>query len=403
MKLLYLRTRYAFNLKAGGSVGHTSGVINAFKKFLNINVVSNDILVGVEDNIDIEKPIKIRFLPSEINELLYNFKIIKYIKQNKYNIIYQRYSGFSFSGAYLSNKYDIPFILEFNSSEIWKIKNWKPTGNLVKIILHYIYNNIIKLPIVSYIENYNLKNSTLIVVVSQVLKDSLVTRGIKKEKILVNPNGIDKDKYNPTIEDKGLQQKYKLENKVILGFIGTFGQWHGAENIVEAYGKLLKSYPEYALKSKLIMIGDGIKMSIIKSIIKKYKIEDNVILTGLIEQSKGPRYLSICNILINATTPNPDGSKFFGSPTKLFEYMAMGKAIISSDMAQMKDILIHNEIAYMVKPGSVADLTISMKVLLDNKNLCYKLGLNARNEVVSKYTWEKHIENIINKLKENNI
>ena len=58
MKILYLRTLYWFGLKAGGSVGHTAGVINAMDKKVRLSVVSNDELWGVNKEITVVKPIK---------------------------------------------------------------------------------------------------------------------------------------------------------------------------------------------------------------------------------------------------------------------------------------------------------------------------------------------------------
>ena len=53
MKILYLRTLYWFGLKAGGSVGHTAGVINAMDKKVRLSVVSNDELWGVDKEITV--------------------------------------------------------------------------------------------------------------------------------------------------------------------------------------------------------------------------------------------------------------------------------------------------------------------------------------------------------------
>ena len=204
---------------------------------------------------------------------------------------------------------------------------------------------------------------------NKVLKDIILKFGVDENKIIVNPNGIDESKYNPQIKCDDVKQKYNLENKIVIGFIGTFGQWHGAENIALAFGKLLKRYPEYKNKAKLFMIGDGIRMSAIKKYILEFGLQENVVLTGLIPQYEGAKFLNACDILINATVPNPDGSEFFGSPTKLFEYMAMGKAIICSDMAQMSEILEHGKTAYMVEPGNIDELATAMKELVDDSEL----------------------------------
>lgn len=395
MKILYLRTLYWFGLKAGGSVGHTAGIINAMDKKVELSVVSNDFLPDVDKDIAIVRPIKIPLVPKDILELFYNFKIIKYCKNLRADAIYQRYNGFSFCGAYIAKKKNIPFVLEFNSSDVWKIKNWKNNDTFLKWIFKTIYYKIFKLPIVSTIEKYNLSNAAHIIVVSEALKNILLKFGVDENKIIVNPNGIDERKYNPQIKCDDIKQKYNLENKIIIGFIGTFGQWHGAENIAMAFGRLLKKYPEYKNKTKLFMIGDGVRMSIVKKHILEFNLQENVVLTGLIPQEQGAKFLSACDILINATVPNPDGSEFFGSPTKLFEYMAMGKAIICSNMAQMSEILEHGKTAYMVEPGNIDELATAMKELVDDGELKQRLGDSARDEVIQKYTWDKHVDKIL--------
>jgi len=218
---------------------------------------------------------------------------------------------------------------------------------------------------------------------------------IPEEKIIVNPNGVDSEKFRPDIRAEHLIEKYRLKHKTVFGFIGTFGQWHGVENIAKAYGELLKNYPEYAEKTRLFLVGDGVKKGEVRQIVNKYGIERNVVFTGLIPQEKAPEYLSVCDILINATVPNPDGSEFFGSPTKLFEYMAMERAIISSNIGQMKEILKDGKTALLVKAGDVKALMLAMKKLADDKALRKHLGKNARKEVIEKYTWDKHVERIL--------
>jgi glycosyltransferase involved in cell wall biosynthesis len=80
--------------------------------------------------------------------------------------------------------------------------------------------------------------------------------------------------------------------------------------------------------------------------------------------------------------------------------MAMGKAIICSDMAQMAEILIHNKTAYMVKPADIDELMNAMKILIDDEKIREVLSKNAREEAVAKYTWDKHVENILEKINE---
>ncbi|MBT3261243.1 glycosyltransferase family 4 protein [bacterium] len=404
-RILYLRTVYWFDLKCGGSVGHTAGVINALDKKIELDVVSNDVLSEVKREIEIIKPIKLKLGIDKLfnlSEILYSIKIIKFFKKpalKKYKAIYQRYSGYSFAGAYLAKKYHIPLILEFNSSDVWKIKNWTTKTNIWRSLLRNLIRKFIRLPIVKCIESYNIRNANLIVVVSQVLKGFLVDYGVKPTKILVNPNGINPEIYTPEINGGKIRKKYFLEDKIIIGFIGTFGQWHGVCEMARAIIRFYEKNLEKADNTKFLLIGDGILFNEVQNLINNSPYKDSVIFTRGVPQEEAPKYLAACDIFLSPHIKNPDGSKFFGSPTKLFEYMGMGKAIIASDLDQIGEILEHKKTAYLVEPGNIEQLADAINILCEDVKLRDSLGENAREEVVAKHTWDKHAENILEKIK----
>ena len=275
-------------------------------------------------------------------------------------------------------------MLEYNGSEIWVQRHW---GKPLK------YEKLSE-----RIELLNLRGADLIVVVSDPIKDQLVTQGIVADKILVNPNGVDPKVYSPDVDGSGIRSQYALGGKTVIGFIGTFGKWHGAEVLAEAFGRLLKESPEYQNQVRLLMIGDGPMMPRVKEKLLKFEVADLCRLTGFISQNEGPLYLAACDILVSPHLPNSDGTPFFGSPTKLFEYMAMGKGIVASDLDQIGEILKHGHSAWMVKPGDVRSLTGGLKVMVDDEETRKRLGKAARSEVMARYTWQCHTARIMNKL-----
>lgn len=392
MKILYFRTLYWFNLKAGGSIGHTAGVINSLSKVVDLEIVSNDILAEVQPKVEIVRPFFIPLLPKNISELFYNLKVLKFCGDKKVDAVYQRYNGFSFCGAYFAKSRNIPLILEYNSSDVWTTKYWKQDGGFFMNAAKALYDRLLKIPIIRIVENYNIRNAALIVVVSDVLKNNITKAGVDPGRILVNPNGVDPEKYSPNVDGSEIIARYGLDRKTVLGFIGTFGQWHGTENIVRAYGEFLHDYPDQREKTRLLMVGDGVRMRATRQIVEEYGMEDCILFTGLVPQDEGAKHLAACDILINATVPSPDGSEFFGSPTKVFEYMAMGKAVICSAAGQMARILTHKKNAYLVRPGDVRELADSFRILIKDRNLRDKLGAAARTEVAQKYTWDKHVD-----------
>ena len=165
----------------------------------------------------------------------------------------------SISGAELSQKFKVPLVLEYNSSQIWMAKNWGKPFKHEKLFLS--------------IEKLNFHAAQLIVVVSESLKEQLIQKKVDEEKILVNPNGVDPEKYSPTIDGTAKRNELKLAKKVVLGFVGTFEKVHGAEVLAGSFGKLITKYPDYKNKVHLIMIGDGVTMPQVVETIKQYHID----------------------------------------------------------------------------------------------------------------------------------
>ena len=399
-KILYLRTLFALNLKAGGSVGHTAGVINSLSRKVNLVVYSNDKLPGVSHPINIIKPWISRIFPGLILELLCNLQFFLKVDVHSINpdAIYQRHSFGSFIGAYFAKKHNIPFVLEFNSSEYWKLHNWiiKSTG--IKSNLIRVYNSIFQLKIVKLIEDYNLATASEIVVVSNVLKDDLIRRGILPEKIIVNPNGIDLEKFHPGVASDEFKSSLNLNGKKIIGFIGTFGQWHGVEELAHAIVSFYAQNKSYKESVRFLLVGNGLLFPNVKEILVKGGCSDYVIMPGIIPQEDAPKYLDICDIFVSPHIPNPDGSRFFGSPTKLFEYMAMEKGIIASRLEQIAEILEDGSTAKLVEPGNIDELVDSFNYLLQNHDLAAQMGKKARCVVASHHTWDIHVEKILRNL-----
>lgn len=389
---VYLRTDLWFAISSGGSIGHIAGVLNNLDDFTGKTIfLSTDVISTVRKDIETHfiRPNRRFWDFDELPFLSFNDTAEdaahKILLDKTLSFIYQRYSLYNYTGLNLARQYNIPFVLEYNGSEIWVARHW---GRPLK------YETLAQ-----RIELLNLRSAHMIVVVSAPLKSELIQRGIPQEKILVNPNGVDPDRYNPDLDGSFIRRKYGLNDKVIIGFIGTFGKWHGAEVLAEAFGLLLKEYPAYRDSARLFMIGDGMTMPQVKEALTRHAVGEACVLTGRIPQENGPAYLAACDILVSPHVPNPDGTPFFGSPTKLFEYMAMGKGIVASDLDQIGEILEHEKTAWMVKPGDSDSLMLGLKKLIDDKELRVKLGKAARQEVVFKYTWKEHTRKIIEKLR----
>lgn len=390
---VYLRTDLVFGLRSGGSVAHIAGVLNRLDRFAAQPVfLTTDRIPTVRGDIEthVIRPdgrfADFRELPVVRFVGVFDREVEKVLAGRKVSFVYQRYSLNNYSGVKLARRLGVPFALEYNGSEIWIHRKW---GRPLK------YESLSE-----RIELLNLKAADLVVVVSRPMKDELASRGIDAEKILVNPNGVDPDRYSPGVDGSGIRKKYGLDGKLVVGFIGTFGKWHGAEMLAEASGRLLREFPSCRDGVRLLMIGDGNMMPQVKECLAERGAEGLCVLTGMVPQEEGPAHLAACDILVSPHVPNPDGTPFFGSPTKLFEYMATGKGIVASDLDQIGEVLRHERTAWLVPPGDPDALAEGLKRLIDDEELRNRLGRAAREEVVGKYTWEAHTGRIIEALKE---
>jgi glycosyltransferase involved in cell wall biosynthesis len=106
--------------------------------------------------------------------------------------------------------------------------------------------------------------------------------------------------------------------------------------------------------------------------------------------------LDACDILVSPHVPLEDGSEFFGSPTKLYEYMAMGKSIVASRLGQIGDVLSDEETALLVEPGDARSLCDAILRLARSGELRLRLGAAARREAMAHHTWAHNAARVLN-------
>src|SRR5439155_13764032 len=109
----------------------------------------------------------------------------------------------------------------------------------------------------------------------------------------------------------------------VVGFSGTFGGWHGIDVLAAAIPKICARAPE----AKFLLIGDGSQKAMLDESIVTHQLESRVRSVGRVAQNDGARLLGACDVFVSPHNRHMIDSRFFGSPTKLFEYMAMARGI----------------------------------------------------------------------------
>jgi glycosyltransferase involved in cell wall biosynthesis len=390
---MYMRTDLSFGVRAGGSVGHIAGIMNELA-----HVAAPPILVTTDDIPTVDRGIEqhlvatpesfwnFRELPTFVLNDAFDADAERALRGRTPAFVYQRYSLNNVSGVRGARRHRVPFVLEYNGSEIWMSRHWgRP--------LRYA-------DLSERIELLNLRAADLVVVVSRAMRDEIVSRGVAAACVLVNPNGVDPDRYRPDISGADVRSRHGLEDFIVLGFIGTFGPWHGAETLAQAYVALRRSNPALAARVRLLMIGTGVTMPRVRQTLVEGGAIDATVFTGLVPQEDGAAYLAACDVLVSPHVPNPDGTPFFGSPTKLFEYMAMGRGIVASNLDQIGEVLEDGNTALLTPPGDVPALAAALARLAADRGLRERLGAEARRAAVARHTWALHVRTTVDRLRE---
>jgi glycosyltransferase involved in cell wall biosynthesis len=307
------------------------------------------------------------------NNLLFTIKSINWLREDaneNFGFIYQRYSRFNWTGVALSVLTGLPFALEFNGSEVWVSQSWDPVGQL-RLLKRF--------------ERLNQRAADFIFTVSEVERRNVIGAGVDASKVFANPNGVDTNKFRPACGGQQIRQQLGIEDKIVVGFLGTFGPWHGAPVLAEAATKV-------QTPCHFLFIGDGDERAVSEAKLAKAKAPATFI--GRVPHEKVAAYLDACDILVSPHVPATDGSDFFGSPTKLFEYLAMARPVIASRLGQIADVINDDENGLLVEPNDVENLVRAIERLASDAALRNRLGEAARKTVMENFTWQHNAASV---------
>lgn len=224
------------------------------------------------------------------------------------------------------------------------------------------------------------KGSDCVVVINEVLKDHAVSIGANPEKIHVIRAGIDRDRYNPNINGKEIRDKYSIgRDDIVLFFMGWLYHFSGLKETIIELSKIVDKNPNI----KLLIVGDGDAYTDLQNIIRDRNMDKSVIMAGRQPFKRIPGYIAASDICLLPAYNNEVMRNIV--PIKLYEYMAVGKPVVSTKLpGVMKEFGYDNGVVYVDRSEDV----IKMSLNLLRNDLLSMLGKKARS-YVSQNDWEK--------------
>jgi PEP-CTERM/exosortase A-associated glycosyltransferase len=236
------------------------------------------------------------------------------------------------------------------------------------------------------LETHVFKQADAISTICEGLRSDIISRGIPTEKITVIPNAVDIEHFAYGVEpDQSLRTQLGLQNKIVLGFIGSFYAYEGLPLLMEALPKILEKQPE----TRLLLVGGGPQDALIKQKSKEMNLEQQVIFTGRIPHERVQDYYNQVDIFIYPRLSMRLTELV--TPLKPLEAMAQGRLVIASDVGGHKELIGHQCNGYLFKANDAGDLAATVLNLLNQPQQWEQLRMAGRQYVEKERNWTKSV------------
>jgi len=239
-----------------------------------------------------------------------------------------------------------------------------------------------KYELVKYLETWICRRVDHVAVLCEGIRKDLAGRGIDNRKITPVFNGIHPKNFTPCPPDQDLIDTWRLSGKKVVGFIGSFYRYEGLDLLIKAFADIAPGHPDLVL----LLVGGGEMQERLKQDVIRYNIGSQVLMPGRIPHHRIKGVYALIDILIY-----PRYSVRLTelvTPLKPLEAMAMGKAVIASDIGGHRELISDKKTGMLFTAGDTAALSAAIQALLENEVLIKTLGKNGIKFVMSHKTWQ---------------
>ncbi len=296
-------------------------------------------------------------------------RLARAIREFQPDVIYERYNLYLLAGLMAKRRFGLPLLLEVNAPLVDERLRFGGLG----------------LPWLGrWAETRAWRGADVVLPVTEVLARHVQARGVPQQRIVVIPNGINEAHFASAPAPLAAKQALGWSDALVLGFTGFVRDWHGVDKVLRWLAA-----PGTPVQVRLLVVGDGPARADLENLARELGIAERVRFTGVVPRAEVPALVAAFDIALQpAVVP-------YASPLKLFEYLALGKAIVAPRQPNIEEVLSDGENALLFDASAPGALEDALTRLCASAELRQNLAAGAADSIARlSLTWRSNAQRV---------
>jgi len=236
------------------------------------------------------------------------------------------------------------------------------------------------------LEDRAVAKADAVIVICEGLRRDLIARGVAAEKITVSPNGVDLDLFgDPALADAALRTALGLDGADVIGFIGSFYDYEGLDDLIAAMPALIERRPA----AHLLLVGGGPRVEALKAQAEASSAAARIHFVGRVPHQEVERYYGLVDIL--AYPRKAMRLTELVTPLKPLEAMAQGRLVAASSVGGHRELIEDGVTGALFPPDDPAAMAAALADLLDDRAGWDERRRTARAFVERERSWARNV------------